>query len=115
MPKDEFLKILKENFDAQGIRYTDFKGDQIKRVAICGGSGSFLLKDAISRGADSFVTADFKYHHFFEADGKILIADIGHYESEHITKEIFYEILSEKFPNFAIHLSKINTNPINYY
>ncbi|MCK6648416.1 MAG: Nif3-like dinuclear metal center hexameric protein, partial [Bacteroidia bacterium] len=82
--------------------------------AICGGSGSFLLKDAIQNGADVFVTADFKYHQFFDAENRIVIADIGHFESEQYTSELFYEILKKKFNTFALHLSKINTNPINY-
>jgi len=112
---DDFLKMLKDTFSTEGIRYTNFKEHNVKKVAICGGSGSFLLKDAIRKNADAFITADFKYHQFFDADGKILITDIGHYESEEVTKEIFYEILRENFHNFAVHLSKVNTNPINYY
>jgi len=84
-------------------------------VAVCGGSGSFLLKEAIQAGADLFVTADFKYHQFFDAEGKIIIADIGHYESEQFTSEIFAEILNEKFPNFAILLSNLSTNPVKYF
>jgi dinuclear metal center YbgI/SA1388 family protein len=115
MKEKEFLDFLKNTFDAQGIRHTNFVGNKIQKVAIGGGSGSFLLKDALKANADVLVSADFKYHNFFDADGSILIADIGHYESEKITKEIFYEVLTEKFHNFAIHFSKINTNPINYY
>jgi len=83
-------------------------------VAVCGGSGSFLLSKAIAAGADVFVSGDFKYHQFFEAEKKILIADIGHYESEQFTKELFYELLIKNYPKFALHLSKVNTNPINY-
>jgi putative NIF3 family GTP cyclohydrolase 1 type 2 len=75
---------------------------------------SFLLKNAIAAGADVFVTGDFKYHQFFDAENQIVIADVGHYESEQFTMELFYDILSEKFSTFALHLSKINTNPINY-
>ncbi len=115
MNEKDFLDFLKNTFDAQTIRHTDFLGEKIQKVAIGGGSGSFLLKDALKAEADVLVSADFKYHYFFDADGSILIADIGHYESEKITKEIFYEVLTEKFHNFAIHFSKINTNPINYY
>jgi len=96
------------------VRYTALKGKKIKTVAVCGGSGSFLLKNAIAAGADVFVTGDFKYHQFFDAENQIVIADIGHYETEQFTMELFYDILSEKFSTFAIHLSKINTNPINY-
>ncbi|MFP4605394.1 MAG: Nif3-like dinuclear metal center hexameric protein [Bacteroidales bacterium] len=114
VPEDEFLSLLKEKFNAQCIKYTSFD-KPIQTVAICGGSGSFLLSKAISSGADAFITADLKYHQFFDAEDKILLADIGHFESEEVTKEIFYELLTEKFHNFAIHLSDINTNPINYY
>lgn len=96
------------------IRYTSLRNKPVKRVAICGGSGSFLLTKAIKARADVFISADFKYHQFFDAEGKIVIADIGHFESEQFTPEIFYKILIEKFPKFAVHLSTVNTNPINY-
>jgi putative NIF3 family GTP cyclohydrolase 1 type 2 len=96
------------------IRHTALTGNKIRKVAICGGSGSFLLPSAISGGADIFISADFKYHEFFDADGKILIADIGHYESEQFTKELLYEFLKEKFHTFAIIFSKTVTNPISY-
>lgn len=115
MEESRFLTLLSKTFDAPGIRHTSLLHKPVKKVALCGGSGSFLLKDAIRAGADAFMSADFKYHQFFDADGQILIADIGHYESEQVTKEIFYELLTENFHNFAIHLSKINTNPINYF
>jgi putative NIF3 family GTP cyclohydrolase 1 type 2 len=82
---------------------------------MCGGAGSFLLKDAISAGADFFISGDIKYHQFFEPSGKIVMADIGHYESEQFTKELFYELLTKKFPTFAVHLSEVNTNPVCYY
>ncbi len=109
-----FLNLLKETMKAKGIRYTALKNKKIKTVAVCGGSGSFLLNDAIKSGADIFVTADFKYHQFFDAENRIIIADIGHFESEQYTMELFYDLLNENFTTFAIHLSKINTNPINY-
>lgn len=114
MNEDDFLNHLKKVMKAKGIRFTALRGKNVKKVAICGGSGSFLLKNAITAGADVFVTADFKYHQFFDAENQIIIADIGHYESEQYTGELFYEILSRKFTTFALHLSKINTNPINY-
>jgi dinuclear metal center YbgI/SA1388 family protein len=110
----EFLQLLKLNFNAKGIRYTNPIKKTIKRVAVCGGSGSFLLKDAISAGADVFVSADFKYHQFFDADGKIMIADIGHFETEQFTIDLVGNYLREKFINFAVHFTEINTNPINY-
>jgi len=87
----------------------------IQKVAICGGSGRFLLKNAIQAGADAFITADFKYHDYFEVDNRLLLLDIGHYESEQFTPEIFYDIINKKFPTFAIRLSKINTNPISCF
>jgi dinuclear metal center YbgI/SA1388 family protein len=114
MEETAFLKHLKQTMETDMVRYTALKGKKVKTVAVCGGSGSFLLKNAIAAGADVFVTGDFKYHQFFDAENQIVIADIGHYESEQFTMELFYDILSEKFSTFALHLSKINTNPINY-
>lgn len=114
LPEMEFLKYLKSSMSADCIRYTALRDKNIKKVAICGGSGSFLLGDAIRSQADVFVTADFKYHQFFDAENRIVIADIGHYETEHFTKELFYEVLKKKFSTFALLISKINTNPIKY-
>jgi dinuclear metal center YbgI/SA1388 family protein len=110
----DFLRRLKNNMNLGVIRYTQLLDKKVKKVAICGGSGSFLLQAAIHSGADFFVTADFKYHEFFDADGKITIADIGHYESEIFTKELIGEILKEKFPTFAVNFSSTDTNPIRY-
>ena len=110
----EFLNHIKKVFHCGCIRHTRLTGRDVSRVAVCGGSGSFLLKDAINRGGDIFISGDFKYHQFFDAENRILIADIGHFESEQFTKELFYELLTKKFPKFAFHLSKLNTNPINY-
>lgn len=110
----EFITELKNIFNIPVIRHSALLGKKIKRVAICGGAGSFLISNAIAQQADIFLSADFKYHDFFEADNKILLADLGHYESEVHTKEIFYDIISKNFPNFAVHLSKVKTNPINY-
>ena len=109
------LFYLKQQMKLSCIRHTPLLGRQIQKVAICGGSGSFLLKDAIRAGADIFITGDFKYHQFFDADGQIVIADIGHYESEQFTVELLATILNEKFPNFAILLSILSTNPVNYF
>ena len=86
----------------------------IETVAFCGGSGSFLLKDAIRSKADIYITGDFKYHEFFDAEDKLIIADIGHFESEQYTINLLSAILTKKFPNFALRLTTINTNPINY-
>ncbi|MFI5172743.1 MAG: Nif3-like dinuclear metal center hexameric protein [Chitinophagales bacterium] len=110
----EFLLFIKQAMNCQVIRHTALPDKKIKTVAVCGGSGSFLLNDAIRAGADIFITADFKYHQFFDADGKIIVADIGHYESEHHTIRLLSDLLMKKFPTFAVHFSKINTNPINY-
>jgi dinuclear metal center YbgI/SA1388 family protein len=110
----DFLKRLKTLFNCSAIRHTNLLGKKIKRVALCGGSGSSFLSDAIKVKADVFITGDFKYHEFFDAENRILIADIGHYESEQFTKEIFLEIISKKMPTFAVQISDIKTNPINY-
>jgi dinuclear metal center YbgI/SA1388 family protein len=114
MDEKAFLLQLKGIFNAKSIRFTSFLEKKVKKVALCGGSGSFLLKDAILAKADVFITGDFKYHQFFDAENKIVIADIGHYESEQFTPEIFYEVISKKMPTFAAYLSNLNTNPINY-
>lgn len=115
-PIDEmtFLNSLKKEFNAGVVRYTALKGKPIKKVAVCGGSGSFLLQAAIQAKADVFVTSDFKYHQFFDAENQILIADIGHYEAEICTTELIYDYITKKFTTFALHFSKVNTNPINY-
>jgi len=110
----EFLTRLLQIFECKTLRHTYLLGKPIKKVAICGGSGSFLLSAAIAAGVDIFVTADMKYHDFFDAEEKIVVADIGHYESEQFTKELFYEILIKKFPNFALRLSEVKTNPVLY-
>jgi dinuclear metal center YbgI/SA1388 family protein len=111
----EFLAHLKSVFMLKLIKHTPLLNKPIKKVAICGGSGSFLLKNAINLQSDIYISSDFKYHEFFDAENKILIADIGHYESEQFTPEIFYEIISNKFPTFASYLTETNTNPVNYF
>ena len=113
----EFKNLLKEimkYFNVKSLRHTKIIKRKINKIAVCGGSGSFLIDDAISKGADVFITSDIKYHDFFKADNKIIIIDIGHYEGEQFTKDLIYEYLSKKFLNIAIYLSKMNTNPINY-
>jgi dinuclear metal center YbgI/SA1388 family protein len=114
MTEIAFLNKVKKVMKAASVRYTTLTGKKVSTVAVCGGSGSFLLDHAIAAKADVFVTADFKYHQFFDADNKLVIADIGHYESEQYTKELLRDLLKEKFPIFAPHLSKVNTNPVNY-
>lgn len=110
----DYLNFVKNQLSSKVIRHTGLRGKKIKRVAVCGGAGSFLLPHAIRAGADIFITADYKYHEFFDADEKIVIADVGHFESEQFTQEYLYEIITKKFPNFALHLTEKNTNPINY-
>jgi dinuclear metal center YbgI/SA1388 family protein len=109
-----FLNLVKDRMDAAVVRHTSLLPKKIKKVAVCGGSGSFLLQQAIAAGADAFVTADFKYHEFFDADNKLVIADIGHFETEQFTSGLLIDIIQEKFPNFAIRLTEHNTNPVNY-
>jgi len=115
MPEAEFLSTLKEKMGAKIIRHTALLGKKVSKVALCGGSGSFLLEDAIRAGADVYISGDFTYHRFFDAEGKIVIADIGHYESEQFTPALIKDFLKEKMPTFAPQLSKVDTNPINYF
>ncbi|MBR3567790.1 MAG: Nif3-like dinuclear metal center hexameric protein [Salinivirgaceae bacterium] len=118
LPKPEnaadFLQRVKQIFGCGCIRHTRLPESPIKNVAVCGGAGSFLIGDAMSAGADILLTADIKYHQFFDARYPFVLADIGHYESEQFTKELFYELVTGKFSNFAVRLTKVNTNPIKY-
>ncbi|MBW8685398.1 Nif3-like dinuclear metal center hexameric protein [Chitinophaga rhizophila] len=114
MEEAAFLQWVKQQFNTGCVRYTPLRGRPVKKVALCGGAGSFLLKKAIAAGADAYISADFKYHEFFDAENQIVIADVGHFESEQFTVELFYHILTEKFPNFAPLKSTIRTNPVNY-
>jgi dinuclear metal center YbgI/SA1388 family protein len=109
-----FLQQVKQVFQCGVVRYTECNGRNIRRVAVCGGSGSFLLPDAKRAQADIFITADFKYHEFFDAEHQIIIADIGHFESEQYTSEWIVSILMKKFTTFAVRLTNVSTNPINY-
>ncbi len=110
----EFLDFLKEKMELKVVRHTVVLDRKIKKIAVCGGAGIFLLSDAIRAGADAFVTADVKYHEFFDAEGKLILCDIGHYESEIFTKELLTELLSQNFPNIALYLTKVVTNPTSY-
>ena len=111
----DFLTYLKQNMGVTVIRHTKLLGKPIRKVAVCGGAGGFLLSDAIIQSADIFITADYKYHEFFDADNRIIIADIGHYESEQFTKELLKDYMCKKITNFAVLLSKTNTNPVKYF
>ncbi len=110
----EFLHFLKKQMKTGTIRYTSLTKEKVQKIAVCGGTGSFLLPKARAQAADVFITADFKYHEFFEAEGQLLIADIGHYESEQFTKELLFGSLTKKFANIALRLSEVETNPIKY-
>lgn len=110
-----FLQILKDKMELTSFKYTALCKENISKVAICGGSGSFLLNDAKRAGADIFITSDYKYHEFFDADGEIIIADIGHYESEKYTIELLYNLIINNFSTFATHYTKMVTNPIKYF
>lgn len=115
MSQEEFLQHVKQRLNAKVIRYTPVTGKSISKVAICGGSGSFLLKEAMNSGADALVTGDFKYHQFFDGEGKILIADVGHFETEQFTIDLIIDKLNGIIPTFAVRKTETNTNPITYY
>ena len=114
MEESDFLSYLKDKMQTKSVRHSKLIGKKIKKVAVLGGSGSFAIAPAKQKGADVFVTADLKYHDFFQAENDILLADMGHYESEQFTKNLLTAYLSEKFPNFAVLNSEINTNPVYY-
>ncbi|MBL7931097.1 MAG: Nif3-like dinuclear metal center hexameric protein [Bacteroidia bacterium] len=113
--EEHFLNLVKSTFKVPVIKHTKKTGKMIKKIAVCGGSGRFLLKNAIQSGVQAYITSDFKYHEYFDAENKLLLVDTGHFESEQFTPEIFYELIRKKFPTFAVRLSKTNTNPINYF
>jgi len=115
MEAKAFLAHLMAVFNLSVIRHTPFVNNTIKRVAVCGGAGSFVIAKALRAGADIFVTADIKYHEFFDAEGRMIIADVGHYESEQFTIALLQEILAEKFPTFAVLKTSVNTNPVRYF
>lgn len=115
MPETEFLALLKTVFGPAVIRHSPLGNRPVQTVALCGGAGSFLITNALRAKADVFVTADMKYHEFFEANGQMLIADIGHFESEQFTPDLLAGVLREKFPTFAVRKSGVKTNPVNYF
>jgi dinuclear metal center YbgI/SA1388 family protein len=112
---EQFLQHLKQQMGTPFIRHTELDHKPIHKVAICGGAGSFLIDQAVKNSCDAMVTADLKYHEFFDVDGRLLMVDIGHYESEVATKDLLYGIIKENFPTFAVRLSKTDTNPIRYF
>ena len=115
LSEPDFLSLLKKTFGTGCIKHTALKDKNVTKVAVCGGAGSFLLNRAIAANADFFVTGDFKYHQFFDAENKIVIADVGHFESEQFTKELFHELLTKKFSKFAVRFSEVRTNPVFYF
>ena len=110
----EFLKRIKKTFEVGCLRHNKLLGREIQTVALCGGAGAFLMPLAIRNRADVFITGEIKYHDYFGHDTDILLAEIGHYESEQYTKEIFYTIIRDLFPHFEVQMTKVNTNPIKY-
>ena len=115
MNETEFLRLLKKQFQLNLIRHTALTGKEIQKVALCGGAGSFLTAKALSAGAHAFVTADVKYHEFFDGEGQLLLADIGHWESEQFTIDLIHDFLKEKFPTFAVLKTGVKTNPVEYF
>ncbi len=115
MDEKDFLALVKKNLGCDALRHSDFLGKKIKKVAVCGGSGFFLLNNVKRCKADAYVTADIKYHDFFEADRQLLLVDAGHYETEQFTKELIADVIIKKFCNFAVSISSVKTNSINYF
>lgn len=110
-----FLKTIAHIFNISVIKHSNLLGKKIKKVAVCGGAGSFLIKRALASNADIFITSDVKYHEYFDAEDQMVLADIGHWESEQFTIDLFFDVLSSKFPNFAVLKTEVKTNPVNYY
>ncbi len=115
MTEGEFLRHICTVFRLKMAKHTPLTGSSIQRVAVCGGAGSFLISRALASEADAYITADIKYHEFFDADGKMLLTDIGHYESEQFTIDLLHDLLKEKFPNFAALKTTVDTNPVRYF
>jgi dinuclear metal center YbgI/SA1388 family protein len=115
MNEEEFLRSVQKVFGIPVIRHTPLLGKPVRRVAVCGGAGSFLISKALAVGADVYITADVKYHEFFDANDRMVLADVGHYESEQFTIDLLAAILQEKFPTFATLKTAVKTNPVNYF
>ena len=114
MEEEAFLKMVKARMNASVVRYSKLRNKKVKKVAVLGGSGAFAIAAAKKAKADVFVTSDIKYHEFYQAEGQLVIADIGHFETEQFTKELLVDYLIKKIPNFAVALSESITNPIKY-
>jgi dinuclear metal center YbgI/SA1388 family protein len=115
LAETDFLHLIKNNFNLQVIRHTKLTGKMVNKVALCGGAGSFLTSAAVASGADFFISSDIKYHEFFDAEEKLVIADIGHYESEQYTIDLLFDILKEKYITFAVLKTGVITNPVSYF
>ncbi|MDD3789485.1 MAG: Nif3-like dinuclear metal center hexameric protein [Petrimonas sp.] len=114
MPEQEFLYLLKDVFNLPTIRHTKLQNREVRDVALCGGAGAFLIPEAIAYGADAFITGEAKYNDFYDVEGRLLLAVVGHYESEICTKDIFFDVISKKYPTFALHKSAFDSNPVKY-
>lgn len=115
VPEKDFLRLVQVAFGVPVVRHTPLKGELVKKVAVCGGAGSFLISNAVAAGADFYITADMKYHEFFDANDRLVIADVGHYESEQYTTDLIAGFLREKFPTFAALKTGVKTNPVHYF
>ncbi len=115
MEERDFLNFLKDRFSLKLIRHTPLLNKTVKKVALCGGAGSFLISKALSAGADFYITGDIKYHEFFDANNRMVVADIGHYESEQYTIDLLFDLLRQKFPTFALLKTEVETNPVQYF
>ncbi len=115
MDEMEFMAMIKSKLNCAFLRHSPLTGKEIKKVAVCGGSGAFLLPDALALDAHAFLTGDIKYHSFSEPENRLLLVDAGHFETEHHSVEIFYDLLKRNFPTFAFYFSDLNTNPVNYF
>jgi dinuclear metal center YbgI/SA1388 family protein len=115
MDESEFLSRIKSAFQLKMLKHTALRGKPVKKVALCGGSGAFLIPKAVAMGADFYISSDIKYHEFFDAEGRTVVADIGHYESEQYTIDLLHDLVAKKFPTFAVLKTTVNTNPVSYF
>ena len=115
MNESDFIRMLKDVFGSKMIRVSALTNKMIQKVAVCGGSGSGFIQQAISKNADAYVTADVSYHDFFIPENRMLLVDIGHFESEQFIKDVFFDLISKKMPTFAIHFSENEQNPVLYF
>jgi putative NIF3 family GTP cyclohydrolase 1 type 2 len=115
LSETSFLELVKDRFKLSVIRHTPLLDQPVTKIALCGGAGSFLIGAAAASGANFYITGDIKYHEFFDANNRLVIADIGHFESEQFTIDLLFDILSQKFPTFAVLKTVVKTNPVHYF